>query len=474
LVSLPIQAGACIKLVTNVTVLGAANGTVTIPITSAANAAVAQTALTGISMAVAAGTLMQVDPTGAGSLPSPATTAIGLLEQSDTSAPAPFVIGNGYVSAVLDGTASESVLTGVDPGEIVVSGAAGAMVGNSGFNTQVFFGGGNNFFVAIGSPVLDLAPTAQVYLDGNGYFDVSYGATTIFAGVGAAMNVANDGDASNTVNLEPGNETNTLVFSGSSTTAATVNAAGAGLSVVQDGGAGLINANDSNVTIYGVAESGDGSVTLFGGNGIDNVSNGSGLFRAGSGGGSLLVSNTAPGAATLIGGAAGDTLQALGGGDLMVAGSGNETLLGGQAPIIAIGFRGTAPAGAVTAVTGSASGGNVFFIGNGATSITGNHGDAGGNVYVELTNGPNTAEITDFVSAVDPSGAPVVDHDLISLAMPGGGDYQLDPGAGASVATNQVSYSYSSINGSIATIVQFGDGATWTLLNAELHSGDFA
>ena len=459
----PIPAGACTKLVTNVTVLGAANGTVTIPITSATNAAVAQTALTGISMAVAAGTLVQVDPTGAGSLPPATSTAIGLVEQSDTTAPLPLVIGNGYVAAVVNGSASQTVLTGVAPGEIVVSGAAGAVVGNSGLNTQVFFGGGNNIFIAIGSPALGLAPTAQVYLDGNGYFDVSYGATTIFAGVGAAMNVNNNGDASNTVNLEPGNEFNTLVFSGSSTTAATVNAAGAGLSVVQDGGAGLINANDSNVTIFGVPDAADGSVTLFGGSGTDNVSNGSGLYRAGSGGGSMLASNTVPGAATLVGGGDGDTLQAFGGGDLMVAGSGNETLLGGQLPVIAIGSRGADAVGAITNMAGGASGGNVFFIGNGATSIIGHHGDAGGNFYVELTSGPNTADISDFVSGAD----------VISLAKPGGGEYRLDSATGPPGGTNQVAFSYISVNGNLATEVQFGDGATWTLFNAVLHTSDF-
>ena len=56
-------------MATNVTVLGAADGTVTIPITSAANATVAQTALYGISMAVSAGTLTEVDPATTGGLP---------------------------------------------------------------------------------------------------------------------------------------------------------------------------------------------------------------------------------------------------------------------------------------------------------------------------------------------------------------------------------------------------------------------
>jgi hypothetical protein len=467
-------------LATNVTVLGSAGeGTITIPITSAANAAVAQTALSGISMAVAAGTLTQVDATGAGSLPGVGTAEIGVVEQGGITAPALLALGNGCIAAVLDGTASQTVLTGVSSGELIVSGAAGAIVGNLGTNTQVFFGGGDNRFVALGGPMFGFVPTAEVYLDASGYFDVSVGATTIFAGAGATIDVVNTGSATNTVNLEPGSQVNMLLLSGTAATAATVNAAGAGLTVVQNGGAGIINANDSNVTVFGTPAagggwwSGGGSVTLFGGSGTDVVCGGTGFFRAGSGGGSLLVSSTLPGAATLVGGGSGDVLQALGSGDVMAAGSGNETLLGGLAPIVAIGFRGLEPAGAVTDMTGSASGGNTFFIGNGTTSIAGNHGDAGGNLYAELTTGPKNVDISDFVSTLDRSDAPVANPDMISLAMPGGGSYQLDIGAGAALAASQVNLSYLSIGGSIATEVQFGDGASWTLFNCILHPGDF-
>ena len=454
----------------NVTVLGAADGTVTIPITSAANAAVAQTALYGISMAVTAGTLTQLDASGTETLPAPATAQIGLIAQGGTAL-APLVIGNNSVAAVLNGTTAQTVVTGVSPGEVIAAGAAGGVVDNLGTNTQVFFGGGTNSFAALGSPVLNITPTAQVYLDGTGTFDVSFGATTIFAGVGAAVNVINTGDAANVVNLEPGDLVNALALSGAAITAATVNAAGAGLSVVQNGGAAVINANDSDVTVYGVAAGSDGSVTLFGGTGTDSVNNGSGLFRAGSGGGSNLVGSTLPAAATLVGGGAGDTLQGLGAGDLLVAGNGNETLLGGFAPIVAIGFGGVDTGGTVTDITGGSSGGNTFFVGNGTTSITGNHGDAGGNSYVELTAGPKTVDITDFVSALDPSGAPVANADMISMAMPGGGLYQLE--SGAAPAAGQVSLSYLSVDGSIATELQFGDGATWTLFNCMLQSGDF-
>ena len=138
--------------------------------------------------------------------------------------------------------------------------------------------------------------------------------------------------------------------------------------------------------------------------------------------------------------------------------------------MVAIGYRGPGDGQATTDMTGGTSGGNIFFVGDGATSIT---GGAGGDVYIELTGGPKTVTIANFVSGLDPFDQPVANPDMISLAMPGGGDYQLVPGAGASVTANQASYSYIPINGGISTEVQFGDGATWTLVNAVLHESDF-
>src|ERR1700722_6010762 len=130
-------------------------------------------------MAVVAGTITPVDATTGGvTISGGGSTDIAVIDQRNTSA-VPLVIGYSSIAAVLNGTASQTVVTGVDPDETVISGAAGAVVDNLGTNTQVFFGGGDNYFTAIGSPAIDFAPTAQVWLDGDGNFNVSFGATTI-------------------------------------------------------------------------------------------------------------------------------------------------------------------------------------------------------------------------------------------------------------------------------------------------------
>ena len=63
-------------MATNVSLLGSAGGTVTLPISSANNAAVAQTALQGISDAISAGTLGEVYESASG-VPPPTPPAKG-------------------------------------------------------------------------------------------------------------------------------------------------------------------------------------------------------------------------------------------------------------------------------------------------------------------------------------------------------------------------------------------------------------
>lgn len=349
------------------------------------------------------------------------------------------------------------------------------MVGNLAANSEVFFGGGNGF-LEIGG--VGLAPSAEVWLDGSGYFDLSAGKTTVFAGTGAALVLVDNGDGRNVVNFEetrPTAPNNMIGISGTSTTAATVNAVGAGLLVLQDGGAAVINAHASDVTVYGSPGpgwNGEGAVTLFGGTGsTDMVGGGSGYFQAGTGGHSLLASSTIPGAATLVGGGAGDTLMAQGSGDLMVAGPGNETLVGGLAPVTVQGYAGVQPAKAITSMVGGWYGGNAFDIANGTTWITATHGANGGNVFTQLIDAANNAVIQGFVSAEDPSGAPQADADVISLSRPGGGAYSLEQGA--KPQPGQVTFNYTMVGTTLSTGVQFGDGATWLLYGTVLHAGDF-
>lgn len=450
--------------------------TLTLSITSADNAAVAQTALSSIAAAVAGGQLTQVNLGPASTEPLPVAAGPSVVVEQSSVALAPFELGNGYVAAVLDGSAPQEVATGLAPNETIVSGSAGAVVGNFATGTEVVFGGGNNSFATFDGIGND--PSASVWLDGNGSFDLSLGETTVYMGAGAALVLVDDDSiAANVVNLENTDAKaapNLIGLGGTGTAAATVNAAGAGLAVLQNGGAGLINADSSNVTIYGGGGpgwNGAGSVTLYGGGGTDMVDQGAGLFEAGSGGGSLLIGSSLPGAATLIGGGEGDTLLGLGSGDVLIAGPGNETLSGGGAPIVAMGDTGSAPSGAITSMVGGASGGNFFAIGNGNTEITGNHGSAGGNLYAELTSGANSAVINDFISGLDPAGVPQANADVIALWQPGGGAWQFEQGAAP--GAGQVTYQYAEVNGVLSSVVQFGDGATWTLPGAVVHPGDF-
>jgi hypothetical protein len=295
----------------NVSLLGAVGGTITMPMTSANNAAVAQSALAGINDAVTSGTLTEVVQTGADLAPTAQPSVVVL--QPTTALP-PIEIGNGYVAAVLDGPQQQALISGVTPDETVVSGIAGAIVGNLAPHTEAFLGGGNNAFLELGGA--GFSPSASVWLDGAAYMDLSAGATTVFASTGASVDLVNTGTGANVVNFEESNPaagTNMIGISGSTESSATVNAVGAGLVAVQNGGAAVINANESNVTVYGGPGpnwNGEGSVTLYGGMGSDSVSDGTGYFQAGTGGGSQLTSSSIAGAATLVGGGSGDTLIA--------------------------------------------------------------------------------------------------------------------------------------------------------------------
>ena len=451
----------------NVSLIGPVGGTVTVPFTSANNAAVAQSALAGINDAIAAGTLAEVAQTSA-DLPSATVPSIAVLQP--TTALPPIELGNGYVAAVLDGPQQQAAISGVTPNETIISGAAGAIVGNLAANSEVFLGGGNNALLELGG--IGFAPSAQVWLDGSAYMDLSVGDTTVFASTGASVDLVNNGAGANVVNFEesdPSAAANLIGISGTTEAVATVNAVGAGLVALQDGGAAVINANGSNVTVYGAPGAGwngEGSVTLYGGMGSDSVSDGTGYFQAGSGGNSDLTSSGIAGAATLIGGGSGDTLMAQGGGDLMVAGPGNETLTGASAPIVAVGYEGTQRA--ATAMVGGSSGGNVFYIANGVTDIS---ASGGGNVFARVTNGPTNAVITGFVSGVDEAGNPQVHPDMISLWKPGGGSYVLEQGSDP--IPGQVTFNYTTNGGVPSTVVQFGDGASWTLVGTIVHVGDF-
>jgi hypothetical protein len=153
----------------------------------------------------------------------------------------------------------------------------------------------------------------------------------------------------------------------------------------------------------------------------------------------------------------------------MLAGPGNETLIGGGAPVVAIGYTGVQPAHAITSMIGGANGGDVFYIGNGETYITANH-LSGSNVFAKATGVSENAIITGFVSGEDPAGGPQSGSDEISL-WSSGGRYALV--GNAAPQPGEVTFSYTTIGGAPASEIRFGDGATWTLIGTLVHPGDF-
>jgi hypothetical protein len=505
----------------DVTVLGASGTTVTIPFTSAANAAAAQAALVGISNQVSGGSLEQVNYTGGTTLPaiSPPATVGGVVAIGSTGVQlAPFGIGDQYVSAVLAAGGVQNVLVGFGAnGAIVASGAGGSTIngtgtptvvsgtggtelGNLGANTQVFLGGAatQDFselgFGAFGSSA---TPSANVWVTtpekGTATFDDSSGQTTINLDAlisstttshvfGQTLIVMNNGAGQTTINITTptivgGNpvDGDAISFRGTSTVATTVNAAGQGsdtahpsLWALLKSGNAYINGDGSNVIVF---PTGTGvSATLFGGTGSDIDVGAPGVIHGGSAGGNILFGGTGTGSSTLFGGGSGDVLVQQGAGNTMTAGTGNEDLFALATGNTIAGDTGAQTAGSMTLMDG-VNGGDTYITGNadlgtastGGTSIFSVNDTNGGNLFKEGVSNPgtglsaNSATITGFVSGTD----------SISTFNPGGVAYTTV--TGSAPTPTEVAFSFGGIN----STVTFGDGTTWTILNANVQSSDF-
>src|SRR5215471_17778391 len=119
---------------------------------SANNAEVAQTALTAISGAIAAGSLTEVEQTTAVLAPTAQPAIVVLRPQV---ALPPIALGNGYVAAVLDGAEMQPVISGVAPNETVVYGTSGAAIANVASETQFYLGGVDNLLMETGGDGFD-------------------------------------------------------------------------------------------------------------------------------------------------------------------------------------------------------------------------------------------------------------------------------------------------------------------------------
>lgn len=503
----------------DVTVLGVAGTTVTIPFTSATNAAAAQAALAGISNLVTGGVLTQVNYTGGATVPSVSTAEGGVIATSSISGLSPFSIGGQYVSAVQGSAGDQSIIVNfgannaivasgaggstVGGTPTVVSGPGGAEIGNLGSNTQVFLGGAAiQNFSELGIGVSN--PTATVWVTtpvkGTANFDDSAGATTINLDTvaspstgshifGQTLIVNNNGDGQTTVNVTS-NSSGGLVdgdgmsFRGNTTIATTVNAAGGtdslgnatgGVSLwaLLKSGNAVIKGDGSNVVVF---PTGTGvAATLFGGSGSDIDIGGSGFYQGGTAGGNVFYGGTVSGSTTLVGGGNNDVLVSQSQGTQLIAGGGNENLFGlapgttftGQPVAQALPSKQTLMdglQGGDTYITGNAAGGSGTV--TGGTNIFSVNDTNGGNLFQEGANNQgsgalaNTATITGFASGID----------TISLSNPLSGSYSLVGASTVAPSAGQVAYQVVGGN----TQVNFGDGTTWTLMNVtNLQNTDF-
>jgi hypothetical protein len=457
----------------DVTVLGASGTTVTIPFTSVDSAAAAQAALAGISNLVLGGVLDQVNYTGGGTLPgiaAPATQG-GVLALGTATTSAVFGLSGNYVSAVLGGATAQPIIVGfgqnsnivavsaggstVSSGATVGGGASqGAVVGNLGQNTQVFFGGaGIQSFAELGLGAIGGGsnPSATVWvttpLKGTASFDDSSGSTTINLDTvastlstahpfGQTLIITNSGDGDTTVNIHSASTSvvtdgNVISIRETSTVAATVNAAGGANSLgvatggleswmLMKSGNVFINGNGSEIILLPTTATA-GSATLFGGSGTDLDSGVAGLIQGGSAGNNVLFGSTVAGSTTLMGGGSGDVLAAQSSGNLHLTGKGSEQMYGNGS-----GAGNTFAEGVVNTATGS---------------------------------GANTAIVGLFVEG----------KDTVSLDNPASGTYSLVGNTTVAPTAGQVAFQYVGAN----TQVSFGDGTTWTVLSVHLTNSDF-
>ncbi len=392
----------------NVTVLGAGGATVTIELTSADNAQVAQAALIPISKQVAAGNLDQFTFSGTGTVPAPTNFLGGLIIDKAGDAGA---INAQYISAVVTAVGKSTIVGPINNKSAVVAGdGADLTYLNSGSNANVTFGNASNFFIgAAGS-------SANVQVDKGGTVVQSDKGsnTTISAADGSLSLIYGDGNTH--VNLRDGAAA-VVAVQGASTVPVTVTGGASGdLQYLAIGGRGLINPGGANVTVFGNV--GSGTASVFGSSAsIDGnlvtapaftgkltVVEGQGYFQGGTGGGNMLFTSTITGSATLQGGGDGDQLFSRGAGQVLIAGAGAETLTGFTVDELVGGSTFFGGGGNAT-IFGNTGGGNIFGLGAGISLIDGRDetrdvGPLSANTFFDASAG-GTHLVSDFVSGTD-------------------------------------------------------------------------
>jgi Ca2+-binding RTX toxin-like protein len=367
-------------MMADVTVTGVQGTTVTIPISSAQNAQIAQQLLAEISAGEAAGTITPYTTPGFGPITAPAGQSAlfistpGLISIPSTTgtvidtATAPTILfgGNAAQQNVVSGVGGLNYTTNLGVGTVIAGGGANVI-------STALTGGGNHLILTD---------------NGNDAIFAWSGNDTISAGGGENSIVLGSG---NDLVQVTGQDT-VMVGTGAATIGVT-----SGNALVYGGAGKLTFINDGqDSTVMG----GTGSVTVEGGGG--------GVFHGGTDGNNLLIGGE--GATTLFGGGNNDQLFGIGtGNDLLVAGSGNESLFG-----LGSG-NDTLKAGSGNDVITGGSGANTLVAGTGNATLTGGpstnvfsfvDGQAGGHVV-----------ITDFTLGTDSLSLQGYGHDALSKAL---------------------------------------------------------
>ncbi len=439
-------------MATNVTVLGAGTSTVTIPYTSAALAAQAQAALNTISALTGAGFLQQQDwPGGSGSAATAglfggevvtiaASNNLGILPANYQS----LIVTSPSVTAAIGGSGTAVVATG--PNSVFV-------YQNQATNAQIFLGGGINFIkeaFSISAATINLDASSTVLGSGAAIIDnsVAGSSATVNAFANTLVDVIPGGNV--TVNTQSGEVV--LQVSGGSTVPVTINGAGGAgsqIDYIPTGGNAAINPFAENVVVLdnGVR----GSTTLFGGSASATVFGGTGSFTGGSAGGNSLITSTLAGGATLIGGGTGDQLTSFGVGDVLIAGSGNETLVGANGGAL-LGSTVLSAAGGSQFVLGSGNdvvfgdinGSDTISTGTGSATINLGHGSTVGQASIINEVGVGgSATINGFFTG------PFANHDNFVLAN----------GVTATITA-------SGSPGAVTSVANLSDGTSVTFTNA--------
>ena len=394
----------------DVTVLGAGGATVTISLTSAQNAAAAQSAVNVMNAMTKTGLMEMQLHTGAGSLPAPQNFLAGAIFEGTGSSGGS---GDQYVFFGATGKGENIVGGGANFRTVVVAGNDSDLVyANSSRDGLVWLGKNNG-------GVANYEGKVTMFTEGGvNWLSTEAGATShVTLGVGGTLQVGdlegNDGKFSmGAATVNAAADSTVLVYGQSTTVGTTINLQGDGVLVALEGaGSALINPGSHNSTVVGDPDGGTGAATLFGGSGSHLVGYGQGLFIGGSAGGNQMFSSTVAGSATLRAGSSAsskaDLLAAGGKGQVLDAGAGNATLIA-TADFGATGGSTFIIGAATVNATGFDLGGNTFNVSGGnhtQTFIDGRdttaEGTQLGNQYFDLGTTGGTVVVTDFITGLD-------------------------------------------------------------------------